>query len=309
MKQHEEQHNQQPKTATTLRQALTLATTQLAQNPDLHDHARRDAELLLLHHLGITRAQLLANPTREITPTQLASYEASITRRLTNEPIQYITGQQEFYGLSFHVTPAVLIPRPETELLVEAVLKHLPSSSDPARLLRIADIGTGSGILAITLAVHLPQAEITAIDISAEAIAIARRNAETQHVAQRIHFLQSDLLTAAPGPFDAIVSNPPYVPITDRETLHPQVRDHEPATALFAGPTGLDIYTRLIPQAHDALTPGGLLALEIGHGQSEAIRQLLTGWHAISILNDLQQIPRTALAFKPSQLKQGIIFP
>jgi release factor glutamine methyltransferase len=297
MKQHEEQHNQQQPTATTLRQALTLATTQLAQNPDLRDHARRDAELLLLHHLGITRAQLLADHTREITPTQLAAYEASITRRLTSEPIQYITGHQEFYGLNFHITPAVLIPRPETELLVEAVLKHLPANQP----LRIADIGTGSGILAITLAVHLPQAEITAIDISPEALAIARHNAETHHVAHRIHFVESDLLTTIPNQqFDAIVSNPPYVPTTDRETLHPQVRDHEPATALFAGPTGLDIYTRLIPQAYAALTPGGLLALEIGYGQSEAIQQLLTAWQDVTILNDLQQIPRTAIAFKPS---------
>ena len=293
MKQSKKQHDQQPQTATTLRQVLTLATTQLAQNPDLKDHARHDAELLLLHHLGITRAQLLADPTRELTPTQLAAYEAAVTRRLATEPIQYITGSQEFYGLTFHVTPAVLIPRPETELLVEAVLKRLPKND----YLLIADIGTGSGILAITLAVHLPHAKITATDISPEALAIARQNAETHSVAHRIHFLESDLLSAVPPvPFDAIVSNPPYVPTTDRETLHPQVRDHEPAQALFAGPTGLDIYTRLIPQAHAALTPGGLLALEIGHGQSEAIRQLLTGWQDISILNDLQQIPRTALA-------------
>jgi release factor glutamine methyltransferase len=296
MKQHEEQHDQQPQTATTLRQALTLATTQLAQNPDLKDHARHDAELLLLHHLDITRAQLLANPTRELAPTQLAAYEAAITRRLTNEPIQYITGTQEFYGLPFHVTPAVLIPRPETELLVEAVLKHLPVND----YLRIADIGTGSGILAITLAIHLPHTQITALDISPEALAIARHNAETHQVADRIHFIESDLLSAIPrGAFDAIVSNPPYVPTTDRQTLHPQVRDHEPAQALFAGPVGLDIYTRLIPQARDVLIPGGLLALEIGHGQSEAIRQLLAGWHDISILNDLQDIPRTALARKP----------
>ena len=296
MQQSEKQHDQQPKTATTLRQALTLASTELAQNPDLRDHARRDAELLLLHHLGITRAQLLADPARELTPTQLAAYEAAITRRLANEPIQYITGSQEFYGLNFHVTPAVLIPRPETELLVEAVLARLPANSP----LRIADIGTGSGILAITLAVHLPQAQITAIDISPEAIAVARRNAETHNVAERIHFTQSDLLTAIPNQrFDAIVSNPPYVPTTDRETLHPQVRDHEPAQALFAGPTGLDIYARLIPQALAALTPGGLLALEIGHGQAEAIERVFTDWQNVSILNDLQQIPRVALARKP----------
>jgi release factor glutamine methyltransferase len=297
MQQSETQSDQQPKAATTLRQALTRGTTELAQNPDLHDHARRDAELLLLHHLGITRAQLLADPTRELTPTQLAAFEAAITRRLANEPIQYITGTQEFYGLTFQVTPAVLIPRPETELLVEAVLKHLP----PNRPVRIADIGTGSGILAITLAVHLPQAEITAIDISPEAIAVARRNAETHRVAHRIHFLESDLLTAIPNQqFDVIVSNPPYVPTTDRETLHPQVRDHEPATALFAGKTGLDVYRRLIPQAYSALKPTGLLALEIGHDQQDAVTALLRMWHNLSFVNDLQHIPRVALARRPA---------
>ena len=283
-----------------LREILTLATARLAANPKvsehaLRDHARRDAELLLLHHLKINRAQLLANPSRELTEAEEASYWQSILRRTASEPIQYITGQQEFYGLNLHVTPAVLIPRPETEHLVEAVLQRLPTNQP----LTIADIGTGSGAIAIALAIHLPQARITALDISPEALAVATANAATHHVADRIHFLQSDLLSATRDTFDAIVSNPPYVP--DHEPLHPQVRDHEPPTALFAGPQGLDIYRRLIPQAHAALKPNGLLAIEIGHGQREAIAALLNNWQEVTFVEDLQQIPRVALARNPTQ--------
>ena len=282
----------------TLRQALTLAAAELAANPHLRDHAHRDAELLLLHTLQLPRTTLLAYPGREITPGQRALYEASIARRLQNEPIQYITGQQEFYGLLLHVTPAVLIPRPETEHLVEAVLHRLPHNAP----LKIADIGTGSGAIAIALATHLPQAQITALDLSPEALKIAHANAQANdqphNVAHRIRFLHSDLLSALPPSeqFDAIVSNPPYIPETDRPTLHPEVREHEPATALFAGPEGLDIYRRLIPQAHALLKPNGLLALEIGHGQREALTALLSQWHNVTFVDDLQQIPRIALA-------------
>ncbi len=277
----------------TLREALASASTRLAQNEHLHDTATRDAELLLLHTLQIPRAQLLAHPELTLTEAQLQAYEAAITRRLAPEPIQYITGTQEFYGLTLQVTPAVLIPRPETELLVEAVLHQLPKHQP----LRIADIGSGSGAIAIAIAHHLPQATVTALDISPEALAIARRNAETHHVSNRIRFLQSDLLTTVPGEtFDAILSNPPYVPNVDHPTLHPQVRDHEPPTALFAGADGLEIYRRLIPAARAALVPNGLLALEFGHGQREALQQFLTAWHNVIFLNDLQQIPRTALA-------------
>jgi release factor glutamine methyltransferase len=281
----------------TLRQAVTAAAAKLAQDEHLRDTATRDAELLLLHHLGITRARLLADPDRNLTEDEHSAYQQSISRRATGEPIQYITGHQEFYGIDFHVSPAVLIPRPETEHLVEAVLELLPHDQP----LQILDVGTGSGILAVTLAHHLPLAEITAVDISSAALAVARQNAETHHVAHRIRFLESDLLAAAPpGPYDAIVSNPPYIPESDRATLHPQVRDHEPATALFAGPTGLDIYRRLIPQAHNALKTKGLLALELGHGQQQALTALLADWQNVSFLNDLQQIPRVALARRPA---------
>ena len=282
---------------TTLREALAAATTLLAQNEQLRDTAARDAEYLLLNTAGLARATLIAHPDRELTTDQESSFWQSIHRRKANEPIQYITGTQEFYGLDFQVTPAVLIPRPETELLVESVLRILPQDQP----LRIADVGTGSGIIAIAMAVHLPHAEVTALDLSPAAIAIARRNAETHQVADRITFLHSDLLAAVAGQtFDAILSNPPYVPSSDLPTLHPQVRDHEPHAALFAGPTGLDLYVRLIPQAYAALIPDGLLALEIGYGQSRPILELLGQWQDLSLLLDLQGTPRTVLARKPS---------
>lgn len=287
----------------TLRQALATAAAQLAGDAHLLPQARSDAELLLLHVLHISRATLLAHPDRELAPSDQAAYESAISRRLRREPIQYITGHQEFYGLDLRVTPAVLIPRPETEHLVEAVLAHFkPLATQP---LRIADVGTGSGALALALAAHLPQARITALDLSPEALHVAQTNARQHHLSDRIHFLRSDLLAslshseAAANPsesFDAIVSNPPYIPEADAAHLHPQVLDHEPHAALFAGPSGLDIYRRLIPQAHAALKPGGLLALEIGHGQRADLANLLSSWQDVEFLLDLQQIPRVVLA-------------
>jgi release factor glutamine methyltransferase len=282
----------------TLRQAITAAAAQLANDEHLRATASRDAELLLLHTLQISRVTLLTHPDRKLSAEQQALYRATIRRRLQHEPIQYITGEQEFYGLLLDVTPAVLIPRPETEHLVEAVLAHLPKDI----VLQIADIGTGSGAIAIALAVHLPQAEITALDLSPEALAVAAANARKHGVANRIHLIESDLLSAlnqrSMQSFDAVVSNPPYIPEFDRPTLHPQVRDHEPAAALFAGPDGLELYRRLIPQAYAALKSNGLLALEIGHGQREAIAALLESWQDVSFVDDLQQIPRVVLARK-----------
>jgi release factor glutamine methyltransferase len=298
-----------------LHEALQRATLQLNAAPDLRAEATRDAALLLRHALAITYAQQLAHPARPLTPVELAAYDALIARRLTHEPIQYITGEQEFYGLTLHVTPAVLIPRPETEHLVESVLAEMQQVS--ANTFRILDIGTGSGAIAIALAHHLPQANITAVDLSPAALEVAAANAARHNLSDRIHFVQSDLLASfAPNelPFDtpgatasglgslgwdAIVSNPPYVPTTDRATLHPQVREHEPASALFAGTDGLDIYRRLIPQACAALAAGGLLALEIGQGQRNSIAALLADWTKARFINDLQNIPRVALARKP----------
>jgi release factor glutamine methyltransferase len=283
----------------TLRQALTLATDQLAANPHLRDHAHRDAELLLLHVLELDRASLLAHPTRALTPRQSAFYEIAIARRLGLEPIQYITGRQEFYGLELKVTPATLIPRPETEHLVEAVLQRLPGDQS----FEILDIGTGTGAIALALAAHLPMARITALDLSAEALEVARENARVHHLDHLISFVVSDLFDSLPvtnrtESFDVIVSNPPYIAETDRDGLHPQVRDHEPAQALFGGPEGLDIYRRMIPLAYTALRPGGLLALEIGEGQREALTDLLAGWKNPVFIPDLQGIPRIVLAVR-----------
>ncbi|HXE09116.1 MAG TPA: peptide chain release factor N(5)-glutamine methyltransferase [Acidobacteriaceae bacterium] len=323
---------------------LARATAQLTASHELRESAARDAFTLLLHTLNITRTQFYANPDREIAPEQQAAYDAAIARRLKNEPIQYITGEQEFYGLSFRVTPAVLIPRPETEHLVESVLSELISSGNnkdavipgeaaqrrsrgtPAfafrseKQSRILDIGTGSGAIALALAHHLPHAHITATDISPTALDIARENAARHNLADRIDFIQSDLLDsvrhkghtreatatreARRERYEVLVSNPPYVPESDRAALHPQVRDYEPATALFAPvisgvDDGLAIYRRLIPQARAALVPKGLLALEIGHGQRDAVAQLLAGWSSVRFVDDLQGIPRVALARNP----------
>jgi release factor glutamine methyltransferase len=254
---------------------------------------RRDAELLLLHIIKRDRAFLLTHPDTEITAEQQTQYNEWLRRRAAHEPIQYILGEHEFFGLTFAVTPDVLIPRPETEHLVEALLERVPHD----RLLRIADIGTGSGAIAVALAHALPQAKVTAVDISDAALAVARRNADTHRVVDRICFLKSDLLSAVAGElFDAIVSNPPYVAEVDWGSLEPQVIDYEPASALFAGPSGLDVYERLIPQAREALKPGGWLLMEIGQGQRDALVRLLSGWNSVGFVDDLQGIPRVACA-------------
>jgi release factor glutamine methyltransferase len=273
-----------------LKQALAEGTGRLE---GITAQPRRDAELLLMRLLGCDRAFLLTHPDTVLTAEQAVMYESWLRRRAAREPIQYILGEQEFFGLTLAVTPDVLIPRPETEHLVEALLERFPRNSP----LRIADVGTGSGAIAIALAASLPQAQITALDISPEALAVARGNAETHHVAGRIRFLQSDLLSALSGEsFDAIVSNPPYVSEADHESLEKQVRDYEPHHALFAGPSGLDIYKQLIPQAREHLKPGGWLLMEIGQGQRDALAQLLSGWKNLSFVDDLQRIPRVACA-------------
>jgi release factor glutamine methyltransferase len=253
--------------------------------------ARRDAELLLLRILDRDRAWLLTHDQADLTPQQLDQYDRWLTRRAAHEPIQYILGEQEFFGLTLRVTPNVLIPRPETEHLVEAALARIPRDT----AVRIADIGTGSGAIAIALAHSLPQAHVTAVDISSAALTVASENAERHHVAGRIRFVESDLFTALPDErFDVIVSNPPYV--AESETLEPQVRDYEPHSALYAGPSGLDIYRRLIPQARLSLNPEGWLLLEIGHGQQLELAALLSTWDKITFVTDLQSIPRVAIA-------------
>ena len=254
---------------------------------------QRDAALLLCRVLGKDRAWLWTHPDVPLTDEQRARYEALLARRFRHEPMQYILGEQEFYGLRFAVNPHVLIPRPETELLVEAALKRIP----PEQPARVVDVGTGSGAIAVALAHARPRAQLTAVDLSRPALHIAAANAHAHGV--DVRFVESDLLAAAAGErFDLVVSNPPY--IANCEALEPQVRQYEPAEALFAGPTGLEVYERLIPQAAAVLAPEGWLLLEIGFGQSEKITSLLKGWEAVSVEQDLQGIDRVLAARRPA---------
>ena len=281
----------------TLRAWLARAEAGLRQGPH-PERARQDAETLLLHLIGKSRAWLLAHLEDDFAGCPAIRFEGLIQRRLAGEPIQYITGETEFYGLPLLVSPDVLIPRPETEHLVETVITLAAQFQQP----RIVDIGVGSGAIAVALAHHLQTSSVTAIDVSEAALAIAQRNAERNGVRARIRFLQGDLLVPIDAErFDLVVSNPPYVASVDREALSIEVREHEPALALFAGIDGLDVYRRLIPAAHSALAAGGFVALEIGFGQSEAIESMLrcAAFIEIAFTPDLQGIPRVATAQKP----------
>ncbi len=222
----------------------------------------------------------------ELREVEWLHYGRYLHERLQGKPTQYITRQQEFYGRKFRVTPAVLIPRPETELLVETVLKHLGKASNAV----VIDVGAGSGAVAVTLALE-SSAHVVATDISGRALAIAAANA--QQLSARVQFFEADLLSVfGDACADVIVSNPPYVAESDRSTLQREVREWEPGLALFAGDEGLDVYRRLIPEARRVLRPGGLLALEVGFGQSEAVSSLAQGWQDIRVLADLAGIPR-----------------
>jgi release factor glutamine methyltransferase len=281
----------------TLHSFVSHGAERLSSGPH-PDRARQDAETLLLHVLDKSKSWLLAHSDEQLAASEASRYGGLLERRYRGEPIQYITGEAEFYGLPFRVTSDVLIPRPETEQLVEKILELDARFPAP----RIADVGTGSGCIAVALAHHLPYAQITAIDLSAPALAIARQNAERNGVSSQFRFLQGDLLTPVAGQqFEIVVSNPPYVPLADRATLAVEVRDYEPALALFAGDDGLDVCRRLIPQAFAALVPGGFLLLEIGCGQSQAVAALLaaSGFERIEFLPDLQSIPRVACARHP----------
>jgi release factor glutamine methyltransferase len=277
---------------TTLGSMVQDGAARLKRGPHA-DRARRDAETLLLHVLGKDRAWLMAHSCEEPPEADATLYADLLERRLRGEPIQYITGEQEFYGLPFRVTADVLIPRPETEHLVERALVLAGEFERP----RIVDVGTGSGVIAVALAHHLPHAQITALDISRPALEIARGNAERNGVAGRIRFLQSDLLASvADERFEIVVSNPPYVPTVVRDSLSVEVREHEPTIALFAGEDGLDVYRQLIPAAFSVLEAGGFLILEIGYGQSDAVAELMTSARLqdTNFMPDLQGIARVA---------------
>jgi release factor glutamine methyltransferase len=291
---------------------------QLKQALDAADvgSPRMNAEVLLMFILGADRAYLYAHPERELTPEEATRYEDALAQRATGMPSQYITGHQEFWGLDFVVSPAVLIPRPETEHLVEAVLELARGVQRP----KLVDVGTGSGCVALALAHELPDAELYAVDLSAEALEIARANAVRLELGKRVQFRQCNVLdpvlaespavmnlgtSRRPGfsefrNFDFVVSNPPYVAFSEADKVQKSVQEFEPRMAVFAGPNGTDVIVPLIEQAHRTLKLGGWLAMEIGYSMRDEVVGLLspTMWDDIRVVPDLQGIPRVVAAKK-----------
>jgi release factor glutamine methyltransferase len=271
----------------TLRIAVTQGTELLTASGI--QEPRLTAELLLCHAVRCERTYLYAHPEQELREVEWLHYGRWLHERMQGKPLQYITKTQEFYGRPFTVTPDVLIPRPETELLIDVILKRRPQAKS------IVDIGTGSGAIAVTLALELG-ASVIATDISIAALKVAQASARDTDV----QFLATDLLTTfADASLDVVVSNPPYIPISDRQSMQREVRDWEPHLALFGGVTGLDVYRRLIPEADRVLKPGGLLALELGFGQADAVAAMVDNWNNIEIAPDLAGIPRVISCEKP----------
>ncbi|MDX9760286.1 MAG: peptide chain release factor N(5)-glutamine methyltransferase [Bacteroidota bacterium] len=256
------------------------------------DEAKRSAEYLLAHAMGQKRLQLYLRFDQPVADDELARFRELVRRRLRREPVQYIVGSTEFFGMEFSVSPAVLIPRPETEHLVEAVIDRARADGGTEEKepgLRILDIGTGSGIIAIVLAANLARARVTAVDVSEAALAVARENAASNNVAERIDFHPHDILAAQrddiAGPFDIIVSNPPYVSARDMSELQPEILGFEPATALTDNGDGLTFYRRIRELLPHLLVPNGLLAVEIGFGQAPAVVEIFS-----SVLRDIDVI-------------------
>jgi release factor glutamine methyltransferase len=257
--------------------------------------AELSARVLAEHVLGWDAARYFTLANQSGPPDFAAHYGALIARRAAREPAAYIVGRQEFWGLSLDVSPDVLIPRPETELIIEAALEQFAGRDDA---IAIADACTGSGCLAVALADELPRASVVATDISEVALAVARRNAK-RHGVGRIHWVCTDVLDGIDGTFDLIVGNPPYVRSGDRPALQPEVRDYEPAVALFGGNTGVEIVAKLVKQATSRLRSQGVLIFEFGFGQEIAVEELIdrtAGLTMIGFRQDLQGISRTALA-------------
>jgi release factor glutamine methyltransferase len=274
----------------SLQSAIAQLTSDRVPSP------RLNAELLLMFTLNCDRAHLYAHPERELTKEEQSRYDEALTQRTKGVPAQYITGHQEFWGLDLIVSPAVLIPRPETEHLIETVLPLARALKNP----KIADVGTGSGAIALALAKELPNAEIHATDISPSALEIAEANAARLQLQRNLFFHDTDLLNGLEAAaFDFVVSNPPYVGEAEADQVQLEVRKFEPRAAVFAGPTGLEVIEKLIPAAHTALRPGGYLIMEISGTIADRVRALLRGWENITLTNDLQGIPRVASARKP----------
>ncbi len=260
--------------------------------------ARQDAELILAHLLGTTRLVLRLSPTRALAASLIEALEALVVRRAAHEPLQYLLGEAEFLDMRLRVGPGVFIPRPETELLVDHVLQVLPTE-EPRRVL---DVCTGSGCIAVSVAKRLPAAHVTATDVSEAALEIARRNAAQHGVATRVEFVRADWFDYDPKPvpppatmFDLILSNPPYVAEAARQTLPPNVREHEPGVALFAGGEGLDAFRKIAEGVRAHLRPGGCLLIEIGRGQADEVESLLVetaGLRPVARFKDLAGIER-----------------
>jgi len=262
------------------------------------DSPRLTAELLLAHLLHISRVRLYTDLERPLEASELAAYRGLIARRAAGEPTSYLTGSREFYGRTFAVDARVLVPRPETELLVEAVLQAFPRDAE----VRVLDLCTGSGCVGITIALERPHARVLATDASPGAVEVARANAAALGAADRFEARLGDLLAPVEGeePFDVIVANPPYVPAGQLPTLSAEVR-REPRLALDGGPDGLDVVRRIAGEAPTLLVPGGLLALEIGDGQGRAVHSLLeaAGYGCVRIEHDLARHDRLALGTHP----------
>ncbi len=259
-------------------------------------NARLDAELLLAHALGGQRIDLYANPERPLSEADRARYRSLIERRMAGEPVAYIIGRKAFRHLTLKVTPAVLVPRPETEMLVEAAVEFAAGESIVA-----ADIGTGSGAVAISVAKEVPGASVYATDVSGEALDLANENAESAGVAESVIFLHGDLFEPLPpelaGSLDAVLSNPPYIATEEIERLGPEVRDHEPRQALDGGSDGLDVIRRLIAEAPGWLRPGGLLAVEIGENQGMTVSDLARqDFSDVEVRKDLAGLDRLLVA-------------
>ncbi len=273
--------------------AITRLTAKQVPSP------RMNAELLLMFTLDCDRAYLYAHPERELTVDEKTRYDAALAERARGVPAQYITGHQEFWGMDLIVTPAVLISRPETEHVIETVLDLVGQTPAAATPLQIADVGTGSGCIALALAKELPQAEIHATDVSVAALEVARANAARHRLESRIRFREADLLAGVEdNSFDFIVSNPPYVGESEEDQVQLEVRRFEPRNAVFGGATGTEVIARLIPQAHAALKPGGRLVMEVSGTIAEEVKRLLRNWNDVSIRPDLQGIPRVVQARK-----------
>jgi len=284
---------QAPATITSSRRTLRELLAQAGI-----ESADVDARLLITHALGIDRVTMMTQGERALSPDEIAKIDALAARRLKHEPVARIVGKKEFWSLTLTVSPDVLVPRPETETVIELALDLIGSEHRLERL-RVLDIGTGSGALLLALLKELPRATGVATDISESALNVARANAERHGLTSRCQFVNADIAAGVEGPFNLIVSNPPYIVRNDISELEPEVRDYDPALALDGGPDGLDCYRAIATEARRLLAPGGYLVVEIGIGQDRAVSGLFSGvgLTVVETRPDLAGIPRALAVF------------